>query len=163
MHEQQSATPVCKSRGCERVIQRSTPTEMADASFPKWQNEDGEVFPSAKTLAVKSQILNFWDRKTGDPTAKVIVFTVWRGMLEILSKIFHSEGWEHTTLHGGLDQKARDENIENFKSDPTVKILIATLTTGGTGLNLTCASKAILCEPWWHSGAEDQAFGRLYR
>ncbi|THY48497.1 hypothetical protein D6C99_05450 [Aureobasidium pullulans] len=163
MHEQQSATPVCKSRGCEKVIQRSTPTEMADVSFPKWQNEDGEVFPSAKTLAVKSQILNFWDRKTGDPTAKVIVFTVWRGMLEILSKIFHSEGWEHTTLHGGLDQKARDENIENFKSDPTVKILIATLTTGGTGLNLTCASKAILCEPWWHSGAEDQAFGRLYR
>ncbi|THY18645.1 hypothetical protein D6D02_02738, partial [Aureobasidium pullulans] len=163
MHEQQSATPVCKSRGCEKVIQRSTPTEMADASFPKWQNEDGEVFPSAKTLAVKSHILNFWDRKTGDPTAKVIVFTVWRGMLEILSKIFHSEGWEHTTLHGGLDQKARDENIENFKSDPTVKILIATLTTGGTGLNLTCASKAILCEPWWHSGAEDQAFGRLYR
>ena len=119
MHEQQSATPVCKSRGCEKVIQRSTPTEMADVSFPKWQNEDGEVF--------------------------------------------HSEGWEHTTLHGGLDQKARDENIENFKSDPTVKILIATLTTGGTGLNLTCASKAILCEPWWHSGAEDQAFGRLYR
>jgi SNF2 family DNA or RNA helicase len=100
---------------------------------------------------------------TGDPTAKVIVFTVQRGMVGILNKIFHSEGWMHTTLHGGLVQELRDTNIATFQGDANVKILLATLITGGTGLNLTCASKAILCEPWWHAGAEDQAFGRLYR
>jgi SNF2 family DNA or RNA helicase len=160
MHEQNSANPVCKSPGCGEVIQSNRSADMTDASFHKWQNGNGEVYHSAKTLAVNSQILKFWEE---DPKAKVLVFTVWRGMLEILSNIFHSQGWVHTTLHGGLDQKVREDNIANFKSDPKVKILIATLFTGGTGLNLTCASKAILCEPWWHSGAEDQAFGRLYR
>ncbi|THX68981.1 hypothetical protein D6D04_10426 [Aureobasidium pullulans] len=160
MHEQQSANPVCKSPACGKVIQSNRSADTADASFPKWQNEDGEVFHSAKTLAIKSQILKFWEE---DPTAKIIVFTVWIDMLEILSKIFHSEGWVHTRLQGGLSEKVRGDNIANFKSDPKVKILIATLNTGGVGLNLTCASKAILCEPWWHSGAEDQAFGRLYR
>jgi hypothetical protein len=82
MHEQQSSRLVCQALGCGKMIERNSSADMQETSFPRWQNEEGEVFPSAKTLAVKSQILNLRDPKTGDPTAKVIVFTVWRGMVE---------------------------------------------------------------------------------
>ena len=31
------------------------------------------------------------------------------------------------------------------------------------GLNLTCASTVVMCEPWWNPFAEDQACDRVHR
>ena len=42
-------------------------------------------------------------------------------------------------------------------------IMLASLKTGGTGLNLTMASRVLLVEPWWNSCIEQQAFCRVYR
>lgn len=41
--------------------------------------------------------------------------------------------------------------------------MLATLKTGGTGLNLAMASRVILLDPWWNSAVEEQAFCRTYR
>jgi hypothetical protein len=57
MYEQLSSRPVCQALGCGKMVERNRPADIQETSFPKWQNEEGEVFPSAKTLAVKSQIL----------------------------------------------------------------------------------------------------------
>ena len=38
-----------------------------------------------------------------------------------------------------------------------------TLTRCGVGLNLTCASTVVMCEPWWNPFAEDQACDRVHR
>jgi hypothetical protein len=34
---------------------------------------------------------------------------------------------------------------------------------GGQSLDLTCASRTIICDTWWNKAAEEQAFGRVFR
>ncbi|KAI4769967.1 hypothetical protein E4T52_14995 [Aureobasidium sp. EXF-3400] len=131
---------------------------------PKWLDADGNVLPSTKTLAVKAQILNWLDPKSGgDRDAKCIVFCQWRNFLGLLGRICDAEKWEYVTLHGGMSKKTRDSNIEKFKTIPKIKILIATLKTGGQGLNLTCARYVLNVDPYWNTAGEIQAFSRVYR
>jgi len=40
---------------------------------------------------------------------------------------------------------------------------VATLGSSSTGLNLTCANRVLLVEPWWNRKREDQAFARVRR
>jgi superfamily II DNA or RNA helicase len=42
-------------------------------------------------------------------------------------------------------------------------VQIASLKCGGQGLNLTCANRVILVDPWWNSALEHQAYGRVFR
>ena len=40
---------------------------------------------------------------------------------------------------------------------------MATIGTGGVGLNLTAANRVLLMEPWWNDAIEQQAFARVCR
>jgi SNF2 family DNA or RNA helicase len=91
------------------------------------------------------------------------VFCQWKTFLNLLSQICETEKWEYTALHGSMNKKTRDANIDKFKTVASVKILIATLKTGGVGLNLTCARYVLNVDPYWNSAAEIQAFSRVYR
>ncbi|KAH0271807.1 Calcium/proton exchanger, partial [Aureobasidium melanogenum] len=154
----------CIKPGCGKEIKETSIVDPEAAMKFKWLDVGGNVLPSTKTLAVKSQILNWLDPKSGgDPNAKCIIFCEWRTFLGMLTTICESEEWEYVTLHGGMSKSARDENIENFKKVPNIKILIATLKTGGQGLNLTCARYVLNVDPYWNNAAEIQAFSRVYR
>ncbi|KAI4758196.1 hypothetical protein E4T52_09578 [Aureobasidium sp. EXF-3400] len=154
----------CVKKGCGKQITRQDIIDPEVALKPKYLDPDGNVLPSTKTLAIKAQILNWFDPKSGgDPNAKCIVFCQWKTFLNLLGQIFEAENWEYTTLHGSMNKKTREASIEKFKSVASVKILIATLKTGGVGLNLTCARYVLNVDPYWNSAAEIQAFSRVYR
>jgi len=168
MHEAAARTgldyAICVYPNCGKQITRPTIVDPETALKPKYLDTDGNVLPSTKTLACKAQILNWLDPKTGgDPNAKCIVFCQWRNFLNLLSRICETEKWEYTTLHGSMSKKARNVSIDKFKTNPNIKILIATLKTGGQGLNLTCARYVLNVDPWWNSATEIQAFSRVYR
>lgn len=57
----------------------------------------------------------------------------------------------------------RDEVVQRFQNDSTTGVMLASLKSGGTGLNLTMASKVILVDLWWNSSIEQQAFCRVFR
>ena len=42
-------------------------------------------------------------------------------------------------------------------------MLLASLTAGGTGLNLTAADHVFLLDPWWNPAVEEQAADRAHR
>ena len=66
-------------------------------------------------------------------------------------------------LHGSLTQQKRDEVISSFQEDKDYKILVATLKTGGVGLNLTAAQNVIHYDLWWNPAIENQATDRVHR
>lgn len=155
---------VCVKEGCGKVITRSSIIDPEVAMKPKYLDADGNVLPSTKTLAIKAQVLSWINPKSGgDPNAKCIIFCQWKTFLSLLSQICETEKWDYVTLHGSMTKKTRDANIEKFKNVASVKILIATLKTGGVGLNLTCARYVINVDPYWNSAGEIQAFSRVYR
>lgn len=50
-----------------------------------------------------------------------------------------------------------------FASQPDIKVLLATISCGGIGLDLTAASRVYIMEPQWNPMSESQAVDRVYR
>ena len=95
---------------------------------------------------------------------KVLIFTqyVEMGKLiqELISKKFKREV---LFLHGSQTRKEKAHIIDTFQEDDDYKILVATLKTGGTGLNLTAAQNVIHYDLWWNPAVENQATDRVHR
>ncbi|KAF2739022.1 hypothetical protein EJ04DRAFT_485339 [Polyplosphaeria fusca] len=127
----------------------------------RWLNLDGgNVLPSAKTIAIKAQILN-WIQENKD--VKIIIYTQFVAMIRILAKVCEEEGWGAEQYYGGISFEARERALDEFGTNDDVRVLLASLRCGGLGLNLTMASRVILIDPWWNSAAEQQAFCRVFR
>ena len=58
-------------------------------------------------------------------------------------------------------QAMRDLNINEGADAPTVCLI--SLKAGGTGLNLTRASRVYLLDLWWNSKVDEQAIDRCHR
>ncbi|KAI9705595.1 MAG: hypothetical protein M1836_006351 [Candelina mexicana] len=131
-----------------------------DADNPQWVNIDGPLFPSAKTMGIKAQVLNWFSE---NPNEKIIIFTQFQTMIKLMARICGSEKWGYRQYHGKMDHKAREKALEKFGSDKHTKILLASLKCGGVGLNLTMASRVVCIDLWWNSSVEQQAFCRVFR
>jgi len=62
-----------------------------------------------------------------------------------------------------MNARAREEELENFRSDVEQTVLLVSLRAGAYGLNLTCASQCIILDPFWNPFVEDQAIDRIHR
>ena len=99
-----------------------------------------------------------------DMDEKVIIFTQYVEMGKIIEEIILKKfNREVLFLHGSLSRSKRENIIETFQKQATHPILIATLKTGGVGLNLTSASNVIHYDLWWNPAIENQATDRVYR
>lgn len=99
-----------------------------------------------------------------DNNEKVIIFTQYVEMgkiiKELISKKFKTEV---LFLHGSQSLKEKTKIIDTFQEDEDYKIFVATLKTGGTGLNLTAAQNVIHYDLWWNPAVENQATDRVHR
>ena len=125
----------------------------------QWIDTNGNMLPSAKTQAFKAQVLNWFEE---NPSVKIIVYTQFVTMIEILAKVCEIEGWSYVRYFGGMSTEARASTVKKFGEEP-INIFFATLTTGGVGLNLTMATRVLMMDPWWNQAVEQQAFCRTYR
>lgn len=95
---------------------------------------------------------------------KVIIFTQYVEMGKIIQKLVPKKlKTEILFLHGSQSRNQKSDIIEAFQEDSNYKILVATLKTGGTGLNLTAAQNVIHYDLWWNPAIENQATDRVHR
>ena len=66
-------------------------------------------------------------------------------------------------LTGGMSAAARDDAVALFSTDPSRRLLVASLRAGGVGLNLTAASAVFQFDRWWNPAVEAQAEDRAHR
>ena len=66
-------------------------------------------------------------------------------------------------LDGTLSANKRAAVLRVFRADPDIRVLLATISCGGIGLDLTAASHAYIMEPQWNPMSESQALDRIYR
>ncbi len=123
--------------------------------------KSGNIKPeeSGKTMLFLDLINRIWQRNE-----KVIVFTQFREMGEMLVKILDQEFEEKPMFfHGGCSLKQREEMVTRFQENRNDKIFVLSLKAAGTGLNLTAASHVIHYDLWWNPAVEAQATDRAYR
>jgi superfamily II DNA or RNA helicase len=96
---------------------------------------------------------------------RALVFTQFREMGDrLLEHLRATLDTEILYLHGGTPRAARDEMVRRFQEEargPAVFLL--SLRAGGTGLNLTRASRVFHFDRWWNPAVEDQATDRAHR
>ncbi|MET9328902.1 DEAD/DEAH box helicase [Tsukamurella sp. NPDC003166] len=72
-------------------------------------------------------------------------------------------GAEVPVLDGAVDRRDRDSLVARFQSGDGPPALVATVQSGGTGLNLTAANHVVHVDRWWNPAVENQATDRAFR
>jgi SNF2 family DNA or RNA helicase len=96
---------------------------------------------------------------------RTLVFSQFAEMGAILKRYLQETfGREVLFLHGGVPKAQRDLMVERFQGEEeSPPIFILSLKAGGTGLNLTRASRVIHFDRWWNPAVENQATDRAFR
>jgi SNF2 family DNA or RNA helicase len=92
---------------------------------------------------------------------KVLVFSQFTSMLDIFEKYLIEQKITYSRLDGST--KNRQEIVDEFNNDESIKVFLISLKAGGVGLNLTSASAVFLYDPWWNPMVEKQAMDRAHR
>jgi len=103
-----------------------------------------------------------------DAGERALVFTQYREMGLLLQRVLGAErpdrpALEVPFLHGGIPRTRRDAMVARFQAGEGAPLLLVSLKAGGTGLNLTSASRVIHYDRWWNPAVEDQATDRAWR
>lgn len=93
---------------------------------------------------------------------KVIVFSEWERMLELVRAHCRQEEIGYAWHTGSVPQKRRRAEINTFKSDPECRVFLST-DSGATGLNLQNASVVINCDLPWNPAKLEQRIARAWR
>ena len=97
-----------------------------------------------------------------EPRTKVVVFSQWLRMHEILSGHIAGKGWGHALFHGGVESRERGKILQRFREDAECRIFLST-DVGGVGLNLQHASVVINVDLPWNPAVLEQRIGRVHR
>jgi len=92
---------------------------------------------------------------------KILVFSQFVGMLDLIKKELHERGIAHEYLTG--QTRNREAVVNSFQDNPEVRVFLISLKAGGVGLNLTRADYVYIVDPWWNPAVENQAIDRTYR
>lgn len=96
-----------------------------------------------------------------DAGLKVVVFTQYLGMIDIMQRHLRRLNVDHVKLTGASTD--RGEIIDRFNDDPTCRVFLGSLKAGGTGIDLVGGSVVIHYDRWWNAAREDQATDRVHR
>uniref|UniRef100_A0A060T8A4 ARAD1D05258p n=1 Tax=Blastobotrys adeninivorans TaxID=409370 RepID=A0A060T8A4_BLAAD len=110
-----------------------------------------------------SKVRKILDIIKKDPKRKTIIFSQFTSMLDLLEDILDRNDVAHTRYDGSMKADARDRSLDRLKHDPSVPVLLCSLKCGALGLNLTCANRVVLVDPWWNPMVTDQAIDRVHR
>lgn len=98
-----------------------------------------------------------------DSGHKLLVFSTYTSMFEIIEKELQQRGISYSKLTGSTKVDERIQLVDEFNQNSEIKVFLISLKAGGTGLNLTGADMVIHYDPWWNLSAENQATDRAYR
>jgi len=96
---------------------------------------------------------------------RALIFTQFREMgHRLVGHLERALETEVLFLHGGVPRAARDAMVRRFQEETTgPSLFVLSLKAGGTGLNLTRASRVFHYDRWWNPAVEDQATDRAHR
>ena len=93
---------------------------------------------------------------------RILVFSQFTSMLEILQRELEKLGISYFTITGSTSKDKRLELVKRF-NEGNVPVFLISLKAGGVGLNLTGADVVIHYDPWWNLAAQNQATDRAHR
>jgi hypothetical protein len=98
----------------------------------------------------------------GDTDVKVVVFSEWERMLELVRQRLREMEVGYAWHTGSVAQRRRRAEIQMFKGDAQCRVFLST-DSGGVGLNLQAASVVVNCDLPWNPAKLEQRIARAWR
>ncbi|RMD85735.1 MAG: DEAD/DEAH box helicase, partial [Candidatus Dadabacteria bacterium] len=92
---------------------------------------------------------------------KILLYSQFLNMLSIIKDWLESQGVKYVYLDGST--KNRQDIVDAFNTDDSIRVFVISLKAGGFGLNLTAADTVMIYDPWWNPAVEQQASDRAHR
>lgn len=96
------------------------------------------------------------------PETKVVIFSQWLRMHELLRRRFAERSWDYVLFHGGVPASKRGALVDRFRQDKACRAFLAT-DAGGVGLNLQHANVVVNIDLPWNPAVLEQRIGRVHR
>lgn len=125
-----------------------------DSTYLLDQTDDHGV-KADELLTVLEEILE-------TPDAKVVLFSQWLRMHELIVERLEEKKIGHVLFHGGVPGPQRKSLVDRFRDEPECRVFLAT-DAGGVGLNLQFASVVINMDLPWNPAVLEQRIGRVHR
>ena len=97
-----------------------------------------------------------------DPQRKIIVFSEWVRMLELVRSYAVENGIDFAWHTGAVPQQRRRAEIHRFREDPECRLFLSS-ESGGVGLNLQVADTVINMDQPWNPARLEQRVARAWR
>ncbi|RGB34090.1 SNF2 family N-terminal domain-containing protein [Rhizophagus diaphanus] len=95
---------------------------------------------------------------------KVLIFSQFTTMLDIIEEWATTfKGWNICRIDGCVSQDNRRQQIQDFNTNPEIKLFILSTRAGGLGINLTAADTVIIYDSDWNPQMDLQAQDRVHR
>ncbi len=120
---------------------------------------DRETKVSPKIDELKLILSDIWQN---DPDRKILIFSEWTRMLELVEEMLKKSGTIYAIHTGAIDQVHRRKELNNFKTNKDCKVLLSS-ESGGVGLNLQAASVVINLDLPWNPAKLEQRIARAWR
>ena len=118
--------------------------------------------PEQRACPKLKELMATLDDCLSDPDVKVVVFSEWVRMLELVEEALNKANIGFALHTGKVSQQKRRVEIQAFKEDPKCRVLLCT-ESGGAGLNLQVASVVINLDLPWNPAKFEQRVARAWR
>ncbi|KAF2689998.1 hypothetical protein K458DRAFT_426847 [Lentithecium fluviatile CBS 122367] len=128
------------------------------------ESEESDIEYDASDLTPSTkirQLLTILEKET--PDHKVIVFSQFTSMLDLIQPFLNRAGYNFTRYDGSMRNDLREASLHKLRNDKRTRVLLCSLRCGSLGLNLTAASRVVIMEPFWNPFVEEQAIDRVHR
>lgn len=95
-----------------------------------------------------------------DGDEKVVVFSQYK---DVSYKIAEEFGDAAVVFNGDINANKKDEAVEKFMNDESVKVFSGTIGAAGVGITLTSASISVFIDQPWTPADREQAEDRIHR
>ncbi len=103
-----------------------------------------------------------FDGIAAEPDRKVLVFSEWTTMLDLIEPLLEKRKLGFVRLDGSVPQKKRQALVSQFQSDEKIRLFLTT-NAGSTGLNLQAANTVINVDLPWNPAVLEQRIARAHR
>src|SRR5713101_24890 len=105
---------------------------------------------------------DLFDRLFSEENRKVLLFSEWTTMLDLIEPLLEKRGLSFVRLDGSVPQKLRQGLVHEFQSNPGCRLFLTT-NAGSTGLNLQAANTVINVDLPWNPAILEQRIARAHR
>ncbi|PRP83549.1 putative DNA repair helicase rad5,16 [Planoprotostelium fungivorum] len=141
-------------------LDKLVPTDEEKPKDIEFEAGKSQQYDSTK---MRILISGLFDMQRNNREDKAVVFSQWTSMLDLIGPKLDDAGFKYLRFDGTLSMSQRQRVLDQFSADPTAKVLLMSLKTGGVGLNLCTANHLFFLDCWWNPQIERQAVDRVYR